>query len=230
MRRSPTGGFSSRRWPPRRHFGACWRRWASNRDGGPRHRDRVRFRADGTRRHGARGHGGGRPRRISAGRGRGSAGRGRGCPAGISPTVVSASPSATRKEADAQEEHHGDHDLEEPEPVLVTANHLTPHLRVINIPAEALHKRRQKGAKVPTPSRLGPEAAQISGIAPVPLATRVTPRCTWRSARADESDGLENRCGRKATVGSNPTSSAVVKITPSSLVEAPASGPRLTRK
>ena len=24
----------------------------------------------------------------------------------------------------------------------------------------------------------------------------------------DESDGLENRCGRKATVGSNPTSSA----------------------
>ena len=29
-----------------------------------------------------------------------------------------------------------------------------------------------------------------------------------RSARADESDGLENRCGRKATVGSNPTSSA----------------------
>src|SRR3954454_5812244 len=27
-------------------------------------------------------------------------------------------------------------------------------------------------------------------------------------ARADEWDGLENRCGRKATVGSNPTPSA----------------------
>ena len=29
----------------------------------------------------------------------------------------------------------------------------------------------------------------------------------------DESDGLENRCGRKVTVGSNPTSSAVVEHT-----------------
>jgi hypothetical protein len=34
----------------------------------------------------------------------------------------------------------------------------------------------------------------------------------------DESDGLENRCGRKATVGSNPTSSAVHEV----LVETPA--------
>jgi hypothetical protein len=36
----------------------------------------------------------------------------------------------------------------------------------------------------------------------------VSQKCTRRSARVDESDGLENRCGRKVTVGSNPTSSA----------------------
>jgi hypothetical protein len=35
-----------------------------------------------------------------------------------------------------------------------------------------------------------------------------TRKSSWRSARVDESDGLENRCGRKVTVGSNPTSSA----------------------
>ncbi len=34
----------------------------------------------------------------------------------------------------------------------------------------------------------------------------------------DESDGLENRCGRKATVGSNPTSSAIDTFTRLSLV------------
>ncbi len=35
-------------------------------------------------------------------------------------------------------------------------------------------------------------------------------KSSWRSARVDESDGLENRCGRKVTVGSNPTSSAKI--------------------
>ncbi len=31
---------------------------------------------------------------------------------------------------------------------------------------------------------------------------------SWRGARVVESDGLENRCARKCTVGSNPTLSA----------------------
>ena len=30
----------------------------------------------------------------------------------------------------------------------------------------------------------------------------------WRDGRVDDGDGLENRCGDKATVGSNPTPSA----------------------
>jgi hypothetical protein len=41
----------------------------------------------------------------------------------------------------------------------------------------------------------------------------------------DESDGLENRCGRKVTVGSNPTSSAQpYSSTATQLISTSASG------
>src|SRR5580704_17432541 len=83
-----------------------------------------------------------------------------------------------------------------------------------------------------THSYHGPDPGGRSRIVPVRLAfpgataairqnkdrnsdTRLwkTRKSSWRSARVDESDGLENRCGRKVTVGSNPTSSARPAVT-----------------
>src|SRR5205809_5225613 len=37
-------------------------------------------------------------------------------------------------------------------------------------------------------------------------------RVKWRGARVADSDGLENRCPRKGTVGSNPTLSAIPSL------------------
>ena len=44
------------------------------------------------------------------------------------------------------------------------------------------------------------------------LCERPTSMLAWRSGRAVECGGLENRWGRKALVGSNPTSSAIFPL------------------
>ena len=64
----------------------------------------------------------------------------------------------------------------------------------------------------PSPGVLADEAAALlAALLRWDSGSRVAPGSVGRRrvARVDEWDGLENRCGRKATVGSNPTLSAI---------------------
>jgi hypothetical protein len=64
------------------------------------------------------------------------------------------------------------------------------------------------------PLESGGKTGQFGVLSIVLRNLRYNRAAVWRGARAVEWDGLENRCGLRATVGSNPTLSAIDSLPP----------------